>query len=468
MELFINGEWQKTAQLEDLTDTFSGEPYAQICVAQDADVDRAVGWVADGFKTHQLSLFERYEILSAAAGEIAGRRDELCDLMRHEVGFPRSDTDNEVNRCIQTLRLSAEAAKTIVGDMVPLEATPGLRSRLGYTIRVPRGVVCAITPFNSPLNTVAHKVAPALAAGNALVLKPAPQAPLTARILVETLLRAGLPAELIAFVHGSGEVGKALVDDSRIAYYTFTGSTGVGRYIQQNVGLRQTQLELGSIASTIVTDTADLDDAIGKLVPGSFRKAGQVCTSVQKIFVDKKVARAFIDQFVERTRRIAYGDPANDDTVVGPMIDRDAALRVESWVREAVAGGAQLLCGGQREGNVFQPTILTRVGEEMKVCCEEVFGPVVSIFEYDELEAAISRINANEYGLAVGLFTSNLQQALRYAPQLQYGSVHINQTSSSRVDVMPFGGIKNSGHGKEGPHYAIQEMTEERLVTISY
>jgi succinate-semialdehyde dehydrogenase/glutarate-semialdehyde dehydrogenase len=312
-------------------------------------------------------------------------------------------------------------------------------------------------------------VAPALAGGNAVVLKPSNLTPLSAVELCKALLEAGLPPQLLALVNGPGSrIGRKLLEDPRIAYYAFTGSTQVGREIQQAAGLRGVQLELGSIASTIVCHDADIDMAIPKIINAGFRKAGQVCTSVQRLFVDRRIAERFVPKFVAAAKATKAGDPADPDTIVGPMISRQHAERATSWVAEAVKGGAKLLTGGACDGSVMQPTVLQGVSTGMRVYCEEIFAPVVSIIEFDSLDEAVGRANDTPYGLAAGLFTSNLHTALRTARRLEFGGVHVNEASSARVDIMPFGGVKDSGYGREGPGYAIREMTEERLVTVAY
>jgi len=340
---------------------------------------------------------------------------------------------------------------------------------MGFTLRAPRGVVCAITPFNAPLNVLAHKVAPALAGGNSVVIKPSEYTPLTAVELCKALIEAGLPPGLLGLVHGDGGVvGRQLLADQRIAFYAFTGSTRVGREIQQAAGLRRTQLELGSISSTIVCHDADLELAVPKIVNAGFRKAGQVCTSVQRLLVDRRIASVCIPKLLTATRAMKHGDPSLPDTVVGPMISVAHAQRAEAWVAEAVATGAELLTGGTRDGAVLAPTLITRVTDDMKVVCEEIFAPVMAIIEFDGIDEAVARANATPFGLSVGLFTANLHTALRAARELRFGGIHVNEPSSARVDAMPFGGVKDSGFGFEGPAYAIREMTEERLVTVSY
>jgi succinate-semialdehyde dehydrogenase/glutarate-semialdehyde dehydrogenase len=468
-KLLIDGEWVDGISSQQLTERFSGAIYDEMAVASATQVEAAVTGLVAAQLASKVAPYERFKILSNAAHLLEGRKERLMDLMRAEAGFTRADSENEIRRTVQTLELSAEEAKRLVGDMVPMEAAQGVKNRVGFTIRSPRGVVCAITPFNSPLNTLAHKVGPALAGGNAVVIKPSEYTPLTAVELCQVLIDAGLPAKMLALVHGDGGVvGPQLLADQRIAFYAFTGSTRVGREIQRAAGLRATQLELGSIASTIVCHDAQVEIAIAKIVNAGFRKAGQVCTSVQRLFVDRRVATEFIPQFIAATRSLKCGDPADPATVIGPMITVQHAQRAASWIAEAVAGGAQILTGGRCEGALLEPTVLTRVSDTMRVVCQEIFAPVVSIIEFDQLDEAITRANAQPFGLSVGLFTSNLHVAFSAARALRFGGIHINEASSARVDVMPFGGVKDSGYGREGPAYAIREMTEERLVTIAY
>ena len=467
--LLIGGQWVAAASNEALTDKYDGTVYGEMAVASAEQVSAAVEGAVQGQRRSSLTPYQRYTILSAAANVLAGRMDVLIELMRHEAGFTRADGDNEVRRCIQTLQLSAEEAKRLNGDMVPMQAADGVKNRIGFTLRSARGVVCAITPFNSPLNVLAHKVAPALAGGNAVIIKPSEFTPLTAVALCEVLIEAGLPAGLLALVHGPGPVmGRALLADQRIAFYAFTGSTRVGKEIQAAAGLRRTQLELGSIASTIVCHDADQALAIPKILNAGLRKAGQVCTSVQRLYVDRRIAGEFVPKLVEAARKMKAGDPADPATVIGPMITEAHAQRVESWVAEALAGGAQVLTGGTRVGAVFQPTVLSGVNDQMKVMCQEVFGPVMCVVEFEGIDAAVAQANATPFGLSVGLFTSNLGAAFRAAQALRFGGIHVNEASSARVDAMPFGGVKESGFGWEGPAYAIREMTEERLLTVSW
>ena len=468
-QLLIGGAWVDGVSTETLNDKYTGAPYGAMAVASAEQVASAVTGAVRGQQRSQLTPYQRFKILASAARMIESRLEPQVVLMRHEAGFTRADGENEVRRCVQTLELSAEEAKRVDGEMVPMQAGDGVRNRIGFTMRSPRGVVCSITPFNSPLNVLAHKVGPALAGGNAAVIKPSEFTPLTAAELCKALTDAGLPADLLALVHGDGAVlGRQLLADQRIAFYAFTGSTRVGREIQQAAGLRRTQLELGSIASTIVCHDADIDMAVPKIVNAGFRKAGQVCTSVQRLFVDRRIAGEFVEKLVTATRAMKFGDPADPATVIGPMISLQHALRAESWVAEAVSAGAEVLAGGTRDGALMAPTVLARVTDDMRVSCEEIFAPVVSVVEFDGVDEAVARANATPFGLAAGLFTSNLPTAFRAARALRFGGVHINEASSSRVDAMPFGGVKDSGFGWEGPAYAIREMTEERLVTVAF
>jgi len=468
-QLLIAGQWVAGASSQPLRDKYDGKVYGEMAVASAEQVAAAVGGAVQGQLQSTLTPYKRYKILLAAARIIESRIKPLVELMRHEAGFTHADGDNEVRRCVQTLELCAEEAKRLNGEMVPMQAADGVKNRIGFTMRSARGVVCVITPFNSPLNVVAHKVGPALAGGNSVVIKPSEFTPLTAVELCKALIDAGLPPELLALVHGDGAVvGPQLLADQRIAFYAFTGSTRVGKMIQSAAGLRRTQLELGSIASTIVCHDANIDLAIPKILNAGFRKAGQVCTSVQRLYVARQIADEFVSTLVAVTQKVKAGDPADPTTMIGPMISEQHAKRAKAWVDEAVAAGAQLLAGGQRQGTVLMPTVLTKVSKDMKVVCEEIFAPVMSVIEFDGIDDAVAQANAQPFGLSVGLFTSNLHTAFAAARALRFGGVHVNEASSARVDVMPFGGVKDSGFGWEGPAYAIREMTEERLMTISY
>ena len=467
--LLIDGKWVGGESSQPVINKYTGKPCGEMAIASSRQVQEAISGVAAGFEREKLSAYERYEILSKTAELVALRKDQLVETMVAESGFTSGECANDVRRSGQTLRLCAEEAKRITGELIPLDAAPGIRDRMAFSILAPRGVVCAITPFNSPLSTVVHKVAPALAAGNSVILKPAGYTPLTAVLLCKALLDAGLPSSLISLVNGPGaSVGTALVADPRVDFYTFTGSTEVGLEIQRSARLRGLSLELGSISSTIVCHDANLDVAVPKVVASAFRKAGQVCTSTQRILVDRRILSEFMERLIAATQALQAGDPAAPGTTLGPMISLGDARRIEAWIAEAIAQGAEILTGGTREGNLFMPTILRNVDPSMRVVSEETFAPVVSVVEFEDFQWALDYTNNTRYGLAAGIFTSNLHTAFKAARQLRFGGININEASSGRVDMMPFGGLKDSGFGHEGPKYAIREMLEDRLVTISF
>jgi acyl-CoA reductase-like NAD-dependent aldehyde dehydrogenase len=467
--LLIDGQWRAASKTAIVSNKFTGSVISEISQASEQDVNDAVAAARQAFSGKELSPYRRYEILLEAARHLRARRDEAIDLMIAETGFTRNDCSGEFARCIETLTLSAEEAKRINGEMVPIHGAPGQAAeKLAFTIRMPIGVVCAITPFNAPLNTVAHKIAPALAAGNSVVLKPASYTPLSAALLCECIIEAGLPAGWLNLVHGTGkQAGNWLLANQSIDYFTFTGSTGVGQQVQQGAGLRRTQLELGNISATIVFADAELEVPVQKCIGAGFRKAGQVCTSVQRILVHESVIDRFASILTEKTNALIVGNPQSTDTFVGPMIDAVEAERAQNWIEEAVANGATCLAGGQREAAILQPTILKNAGPDMKVVSEEIFAPVVSLIPFTTDESAFQIANDTPFGLSVGLFTGNLNRALKAIRELRMGSIHVNETSSNRVDLMPYGGLKQSGFGHEGPRYAIQDMTEERLVTLN-
>ncbi|NUZ06065.1 aldehyde dehydrogenase family protein [Piscinibacter koreensis] len=467
-QLLIDGRWVEGCEDFPVFDKFNGSLVGRCERASKEQVDAAVAAASRSFESNKLAPYDRYRILMKAAELIEARRDEFARTIVAEAGFPYVDAENEVTRAAQTFIISAEEGKRLVGEMVPIEAAPGHAHRMAFTIRVPRGVVCGITSFNSPLNMVAHKVAPALASGNTMVVKPPQVAPLSGALLAQVLLDAGLPPGHLNLVQGPGsEVGGWLVENKDIAFYSFTGSTPVGKSIRDAVGLRPVALELGSIAATLVCADADLDRAATRSVQSAFRRAGQACTSVQRLFVDRAVIDAFVPRFVAAARALKVGDPHDRQNVIGPLISERDAARALAWVDEAIAQGARLLHGGTREGALMQPTILTDVRPEMRVICDEIFGPVVSVIPVDGLDDAVRQINATPFGLAVGVFTRDVMTALNAARRLHVGVVHINEPSSSRVDLMPFSGVKDSGVGTEGPRYAMREMTEERLITAS-
>jgi acyl-CoA reductase-like NAD-dependent aldehyde dehydrogenase len=465
--LFIDGQWTDGLTTSPMIDKFNQKQLGTVHEAAPDQARHALESLQTAITATSFSNYDRFLVLSRASALVAQRAAEFVEAVIDDTGFTVTDAKREVTRATQTLLLCGEEAKRIHGEVVPLHGAPGAGGRLAFTVRHPVGVVCAITPFNSPLNTVAHKVGPALAAGNAVILKPAKQTPLSAVKLVEVLLECGLPGGLIALVHGDGPtVGETLLTSPVPSFYAFTGSTAVGAHIRRTIGLRKSQLELGSLSSTIICNDAPLERAVEACINAAFRKAGQVCTSIQRLYVQSGVAAEFADELTNGLEQRYVGDPRREDTFVGPLISATEADRVEKWVNSAIEHGARAVTGGEREGQVISPTVLTGVDAGTDVMVKEVFGPVVNIVPFDDLSEAISAANDTPYGLAAGLYTSDLNTALTAAGQLRMGSVHINETSSSRVDLMPYGGVKDSGTGLEGPRYAIEEMTEQRLISL--
>ena len=459
----IAGEGRLTPVL----DKYRLAPVAHLAATSAGQIARMIDAAAQAHAKNPQSPYERGRILEEAARLIELRSEAFLAVMQAETGYTTSDCHNEIARCVQTLRLSAEEARRLSGEVVPVAGASGQAARMAFTLRVPLGIVLAVTPFNAPLNTVAHKVGPALAAGNAVLLKPASQTPRTACLLAQCISEAGMPAGFLQVFHGGGEAVSTAMADPRARFIAFTGSTEVGAMIQAQAGLRRTQMELGSIACTILCEDADLDYALPKVVAAAYRKAGQVCTSIQILLVEEGIRAAVTERLAEMVTALPHGDPAMPGCFTGPMISLADAERVERWIGDAVAMGGRLLAGGGREGAVVSPTLLSDVPIGANVSCREIFGPVMCIEGFSGIDQAIKRVNATPYGLASGIFTNRLDAALQASRRLDVGGVHINETSSSRVDLMPYGGTKESGFGREGPGAAIHEMTEERVISFT-
>ena len=466
--LLVNGEWRRTNQVIQVVDKFTQEVVAEVARARKDDVDDAVAAAADASRAHPMPAYRRAAMLRRTAELVAQRSDLFERVYIAETGFTKKDAAVELARAKDTILLSAEEATRLTGEMVPVEATPGSEGRIAFTLRVPVGVVCAIAPFNAPLNTVAHKVAPALAAGNAVVLKPATATPLCSALLCQALLDAGWPAGYVSMVVGPGaDVGEALLSDARIRYYTFTGSTRVGLLVKQRTGVAKTHLELGSSAATIVCEDADLDLAAHLILRGGFRKAGQVCTSVQRLLVAAPVSEALAERLVAGVRQLRVGDPRDPATDVGPMISVAEADRAVAWVREATAAGARLLVGGESHGSLVQPTVVLDAPLSSSLMCDEAFAPIVALHRFETLDEAVDMANGTQYGLQAGVFTRDLDVAFDLARRLEVGGVMINDSSSYHADAMPYGGVKASGYGSEGPAYAVMDMTDSRIVVLN-
>jgi len=467
IRLLIAGEWVEGAEQLSVLDKYLRTPCARLHIASREQVARAVATAQTAYVESTLTPHDRGAILDRTAAIVERDRDRFVAIMRAEAGFTQFDAEGEMRRSVQTLRLSAEEARRLIGEMVPLEGAPQQAGRLGFTIPVPLGVVCAITPFNSPANTVVHKLGPAIAAGNGVVLKPSTNTPHTATLLAAAFLEAGLPGGLLSVIHGGGTVARWLIEEPAVRFFAFTGSTEVGRDIQQRAGIRRTQMELGSIAFTVVCADANLDVTLPKVLGAAYRKAGQVCTSIQTLLVERSRMPEVEARLTSMVRELPFGNPHDPRTQVGPVISLESAERIEGWIEQAIARGARRLAGGPRDATVIPPTLLADVDRSCEVSCQEVFGPVMTLVPFDTLEEAIDRVNSTPYGLATGVFTNRIDAAFKAIRRLHVGGVHINETSSSRVDQMPYGGSKDSGFGREGPRYAIHEMSELRMVSLT-
>ncbi|MBH0159239.1 aldehyde dehydrogenase family protein [Fictibacillus sp. 26RED30] len=465
--LWINGVWKEKTEVLEVLNKYTQNVEAAIARSEKKDVDEAVEGAKEAYK-ETFSAYDRYLVLANAARLLLEKKEEFARVLVAEVGKPIRDSRVEVERAAQTLEISAEEAKRIHGEGVPVESAPGSENRMAFTLRVPVGIIAAITPFNVPLNLVCHKIGPALAAGNAVVLKPAEVTPLCALMLAEVFKEAGLPDGRLQVITGDGaEVGGWLLENQDVKMFTFTGSPRVGEIIRQKAGLRKVSLELGNNSATIVHKDADLDKAAGLIANKSFNNAGQVCISVQRVYVHQDVKTPFIQLLKDKTEQLQSGNPLDDTTDIGPMIRQAEAERVEEWVNEAVSDGATIVTGGRRNGAFYEPTILSDVKRDMKVCKQEVFGPVVGIDTYATIDEVIEQVNDSDYGLQAGLFTNDLAFAMKAAKEIEVGGLIVNDASAYRVDHMPYGGVKKSGTGKEGPRYAIEEMTEERIIVLN-
>jgi acyl-CoA reductase-like NAD-dependent aldehyde dehydrogenase len=411
-----------------------------------------------------LPAHKRAEILVKVVAAIARRHEEAAQLICAEAGKPLKTARVEVSRAMSTYTFAAVEARKLAGEMVPMDAAQAGEGKLAFTLRRPIGVVGAISPFNFPLNLVAHKLAPSLAAGCAVVLKPASQTPLSALFLAELADEAGLPAGWLNVVVGSAaEIGDVLIEDERVKAITFTGSGAVGWGVAERAPKKRVNLELGNATPVVVAADADLDLAAEKLAANAFSFAGQSCISVQRIYVERSAFDGFLQRFLPRVEKLKVGDPADEDTDVGPVIDDDARERILDWIR---ASAGQVLTGGELDGDLIRPTVIANPAPDDKVSCDEVFGPVCTVTSVDSLEDAIELANATRYGLQAGVFTTRLDAALRAAQALEFGGVTVNEAPTFRSDQMPYGGVKDSGNTREGPRYAVRELTEERLVVI--
>ncbi|MGH9357984.1 MAG: aldehyde dehydrogenase family protein [Terriglobia bacterium] len=464
----IGGEWRGCAEVEVLRYPYDGREVAHVAQTPPAEVAQAVEAAAQAFRSwRNVPAFERAQVLARIAGGIAEREKEFIETMCWQTGKIVRDGRAEVARSVSTMEIAAEEAKRIDGMVIPMDQVPAGRGKFGFAVYEPVGVVAGISPYNAPLNLVAHKLGPALAAGDTLVLKPHPQGSGVAALVGEIALAAGVPPGVFNIIHGGPDAGRALITHPAVALVSFTGSGTVAAQILRDAGLKRTFFELGGNAPVIVHADARWEHAVDMLAGAAFGLSGQSCVSTQRIYVHKSLFEQFTAALAVRVKKLVAGDPFDPATEVGPLNSVAAAERVQTWIEEAVAGGARLLCGGRRDGALVWPAVLTNVSPTMRVVCEEVFGPVVTVTSYAEIEEAIAAANASPWGLKAGVFTESLSLALRVARELEYGTVNINAPSRSRVDHEPSGGSKASGWGREGPRYAIREMSNLKMISVN-
>ncbi len=464
----LRGKWVSTDDVLEVRSPFDGSLVAEVSRPSAEHAEEAALAAVSGFAaTRMLSSYERSRILTEVSAGILERAEELARALSLEAGKTIRDARVEVTRASNTFKVASEEAKRIGGEFISLDWIPGSDGRFGITRRFPKGPVLGIAPFNFPLNLVAHKVAPAIAAGNSVVIKPASSTPVCALILGEIVLKAGLPEDAISVLPCKAALAETMVADERFKVFSFTGSSDVGWRLKSLAGKKGVTLELGGNAAAIVDRGVPLEIAAEKCARGGFSNAGQICISVQRVYVHEEVYDSFLELFVARTKNLVVGDPIDEKTDVGPLIDEGAAEKTDEWIAEAVKGGARVLTGASRSGNTYEPTILVDVKPDMKVSCSEVFAPVVVVDRFSEIEEALEKVNDSDYGLQAGIFTRSLDSALKAFERLEVGGVVVNDVPTYRVDHMPYGGVKNSGFGREGLRYAIEEMTELRLLALN-
>jgi acyl-CoA reductase-like NAD-dependent aldehyde dehydrogenase len=465
-KLLLDGDWVETGAWVEVASPYDGSLVARVAKAGAAEARVAVD-AAERAMRDPLPAHKRAEILVRVAGALGKRADEVARQITAEAGKPLKAARVEVARAMSTYTMAAVEARKLAGEMVPMDASQAGEGKLAFTQRLPIGVVGAISPFNFPLNLVAHKIAPALAAGCAVVLKPASQTPLSALLLAELEHDAGLPPGWLNVLVGpASEIGDVLVDDARVKLITFTGSSGVGWKLRERAPRKRVNLELGNATPVIVEADADVEDAAARCAANAFSFAGQSCISVQRIFVQRDVYEAFREAFLPRVEALVVGDPADEATDVGPLISPAERDRVLTWIEEARSAGASILTGASLEGELLVPTVVERPAPDARLSCDEAFGPVCTLQPYDTLSEAIDAANATRYGLQAGIFTASVRSALDASHRLEFGGVTVNEAPTFRADQMPYGGVKDSGNTREGPAWAVREMTEERLVVI--
>jgi glyceraldehyde-3-phosphate dehydrogenase (NADP+) len=469
MKMLLNGEWVDRSQKIEVRNPQDNSLVDTVPRATAADMEAAIEAAVAGFeRARAMPVHQRMAILQKTADILANKHEEYARVIAQEGIKTIREARKEVTRCIQTIRISAEEARRLNGETIPFDQMPGSENRMGYYSREPIGIIGAITPFNDPLNLVAHKVGPGLAGGNAVIVKPDSKTPLSALWLARAIHDAGIPPGMLQVITGPGrEIGDLLVTDPRVRMISFTGGLSTGEAIMRKMGLKKVGMELGSNCPVIVMDDADLQQAVDANVSGAFWAAGQNCLHVQRLIVQDGIYDEFKQRFVDAAAAYRVGDKLDEATDMGPLINETAAKNVENMVNEAVAAGATVLTGGTREGTFYDPTVLENVPDSVPLACEEIYGPVTVLYRFSELEEAIERANEVNYGLQSGIFTRDVQTAFRAAARLECGGVMINDSTDYRIDAMPFGGVKGSGLGREGIKFALQEMTEPKLVCFN-
>ncbi len=466
---FVGGKWIESSEAVDVRSPYDNSLVAVIHRAGPQEIETAISRATEAFRSmRRLPVWKRAEALEKISSGIAARREDFAQTIALEAGKPIRTARDEVERAVFTFKVAAEETKRIYGEIVPLDWQPGMEGREAHIRHVPLGPVAGITPFNYPINLVSHKVAPALAAGDPIIIRPASQTPVSALKLAQVVSETGLPQGAFSVVPSTTQAAVPLVEDERIRFLSFTGSPAVGWALKSRAGRKRMTLELGGNAGVIVHRDADLSYAAERVAWGGFSNAGQSCISVQRVYVHSDVYEAFRDELVRRVKALKVGDPLDETTDVGPVIDPSAAERVEAWVEEARQGGAQVLTGGTRNGNLWQPTILAELQQNMRVSCEEVFAPLVGLYRYTDIREAIQGVDNSAFGLQAGLFTNDMSVIREAFEDIEVGGLMVNDVSTFRIDHMPYGGVKQSGTGREGLRYAIEEMSELKLMTFNY
>ena len=468
MKMLLGGNWVDRADKIEVLNPFDGSVVDTVPQSSLADVEEALATAERGARVMaDLTGYQRYELLMKVADLMRERADDLARTITLEEGKILAEAQIEATRAREIIVLSAEEAKRLSGEVIPLDGAPGVEGKLGFTLRVPCGVVVGISPFNFPLHLVCHKVGPAIAAGNACIIKPATDTPLSALKLIELFVEAGVPPEAVQCLTGpGGSLGNALCSDPRVRKITFTGSRDIGERICQVAGLKRVTMELGSNAPLIVMPDADPKRVAAAAAMSGFSNAGQVCISTQRIIAHDDIYGDLLDAMTDVAAGISTGDPLADATGMGPMIREEDSERVASWVSEAASAGARVLTGGERNGQIFQPTVVADVRPEMKISYDEIFGPVVGVSQAPDIDTAIELANDTKYGLSAAIFTQNVDWAMQFVRKCESGNIHVNWGTQWRADLMPYGGLKDSGMGKEGPKYAVQEMTETKMAVF--